>query len=639
MARHPPRKLAVILHADVSGSTLLVQLDETLAHERIQDATNRLSQVILRYGGIAHEVRGDALVAEFERASDAISASLAFQSENALANSCLTDQIRPQLRIGIAIGEVVIADHTITGLGVVTAQRLEQMAPAGGVCIHGAAYETVPKRLPFVFEDLGPQDLKGHDEVVRSYAVALAEGESLPPPDPDIRVLGAQLKRMPKPLMLVGALLAFSIVGAVLVWFQFDEPGGKPELTDLGALPIPDKPAIVVLPFENLSDDPDQEYFAHGITDDLITDLSKVSGLFVIDRNSSFVYKKQTPKIQEIAQELGVRYVLEGSVRKAGEQVRINAQLVDASTGGQMWAERYDGDLGDVFSLQDLVTSKIVKTLAVQLTSSERERIEHRATVDSEAYDSYLKGWEQFRAETPESFRTAISYFERSLDIDSNFLRANAALAATYWQIWKRYWHRELGMESPHDPLFKAEEFLSKASSEPDAIALQVRTSMLAQRGEHAEAITTGQRAVALDPNDAASHLALAGALNLGGQAKKALSSVRQAIRLNPHLTSAYLYELALSHFGLEEYQKAARALDKATVLNNADRWSLKLLIATDGHLGRLDDAKKSMRWAQANWGGLDPVTIRGVLFWYPFKDERDLRRLEEGLRKAGVPE
>ena len=239
------RKLAVILHADVVGSTTLVQLDETLAHERIRDTFQRFSDAISTYGGIAHEIRGDALLAGFARASDAVGASLAFQAANAAHNDSLVDDVRPVVRVGIAMGEVVVADNTVTGEGVVLAQRLEQLAEPGHVCIQSAAYETIPKRLPFTFENLGERELKGFTEPVKVYVVSLRPGASVP--EPEIQV-------------------------------------GSEAVTSN----LPDKPSIAVLPFVNMSGDLEQEYFSDGLTEDIITDLSKLSNLFVIARNSSF---------------------------------------------------------------------------------------------------------------------------------------------------------------------------------------------------------------------------------------------------------------------------------------------------------------------------------------------------------------
>ena len=302
MVERLSRKLAVIVHADVIGSTTLVQRNEVIAHARIQDAFHRFSAVINRYGGTAHELRGDALVAEFARASDAVSAALAFQADNEEHNQTLRDDIQPVLRVGISMGEVVIADGTMTGTGVVLAQRLEQLAAPGGIVVQGSVSETVPSRFPIDFESLGEKKLKGIEQSVRAFIARLKPDEQVPD----------------------------SETNAAIRKFWTDDAH------ELPTLELPDKPSIAVLPFANMSGDPDQEYFADGITEDIITALSKFRWFFVIARNSSFVFKGQTVDLRQVGRELGVRYVLEGSVRKAANRVRISAQLIDAETGSHV---------------------------------------------------------------------------------------------------------------------------------------------------------------------------------------------------------------------------------------------------------------------------------------------------------------
>ena len=318
-------KLAVILHADIAGSTSLVQQDEHLAHERIQDTFLRFSGTIEKYQGHVRELRGDALLAEFERASDAVTAVLAFQAEQAEFVAQLNDNIQPAVRVGISLGEVIIADNTVTGAGVVLAQRIEQLAEPGGLCITGAVHEALPQRMPFEQDDLGERQVKGFDEQIKVYAVSLCPGASIP------------------------------------------EPEALPQ-TEAVALALPDKPSIAVLPFTNMSGDSEQEYFSDGITEDIITALSRISGLLVVARNSTMVYKGKTVDVRQVGKEQGVRYVLEGSVRKGGNRVRITAQLIDATTGHHQWADRYDRDLNDIFAVQDEVTRNVTLELQVQLT-------------------------------------------------------------------------------------------------------------------------------------------------------------------------------------------------------------------------------------------------------------------------------
>jgi TolB-like protein/class 3 adenylate cyclase len=629
-------KLAVILHADVAGSTALVQQDQQLAHERIQDTFRRFSDAIEQYQGHVLELRGDALLAEFAHASDAVSAALSFQVDHAYYNARLKDDLRPGIRVGIAMGEVIIADDTVTGAGVVQAQRVEQLANPGGVCITASIHEALSKRMPLVIENLGEKTLKGFDYSVQIYRVELRPGESIPPPEKS-----SQRDAPTKSWGLLVAVVAIALVvaGGTAYWYQSRVPQEEPALVENMAYPLPDKPSIAVLPFTNMSTDAEQEYFADGMTEDLITDLSKISGLFVISRNSVFTYKGQAVKIPEVARELGVRYVMEGSVRRAGNQVRVNAQLIDATTGGHIWAERYDGTYEDVFSLQDKITSKIVASLAVKLTQGEQGQITQKETDNTKAYDTFLKGWEQYLKQTPESFRQALSLFKKAVELDSGYSRAYAALSLTLWQGWKSYWHNKMGYTSPHDIRFEAEEYLARAMEEPTPLALQISTAMLAQWGRHDEAVAEGERAIATDPNSADGYVALAGALNLAGYPDKALPLMEKAVRLNPHYPTSYLYELGLARYGMEQYDEAAVVLERAEILNPDDRWSSRLLIATLGQLNRTKEAAAIIDRIEDSWRGFDPLSVRGVAFWYPFKESADAERLADGLRKAGVPD
>jgi len=425
-------KLRVILHADVAGSTALVQQDEQLAHERIQGAFRHFSGSIERYMGKVLELRGDALLAEFERASDAVTAALAFQVDHTYHLSQLKDDLKPAIRVGVSMGEVVIADDTVTGAGVVLAQRVEQLAEPGGLCITGAIHEALPRRMPFDLENLGEHELKGFDDPVHVYRVELSVGETIPPPEESSQKVAPQ-----KTWRLLVAVVAIALVvaGGAAYWIKTQEPKVEAASIDRMAFPLPDKPSIAVLPFVNMSDDAEQEYFADGITDDLITDLSKLSGLFVIARNSTFTYKGKSVKIRQVAEELGVRYVLEGSVRRAGGQVRINAQLIDATTGGHLWAERYDGSIADVFRVQDKITKNIVDALALELTPREVERVGNPGTDNVQAYDAYLLGLSFYYRRTPESFAKARIYFEQAIELDSNYTEAYVALAKIYAQV------------------------------------------------------------------------------------------------------------------------------------------------------------------------------------------------------------
>jgi TolB-like protein/class 3 adenylate cyclase len=644
VAEPPTAKLAVILHADVVGSTALVQRDERIAHDRIQDAFQRFSQTIERYGGVPHEIRGDALLAECNRASDAVSAALAFQAANTEHNNTLHDEIRPEVRIGISLGEVVVADGTLTGPDVVLAQRLEQLAEPGGVCISVEVQHALPGRLPFEFGNLGDQEVKGFDEPVRAYAVTLKSGENIPAPAPPAHVEKPS-QGVSRQFATAGIIAVSLVVAGVVAWWRPWAPDVEPASVERMVYPLPDKPSIAVLPFSNMSDDAQQEYFVDGMTEDLITDISKLSGLFVIARNSVFKYKGQSIEVAQVAEELGVRYVLDGSVRRSGDEVRINVQLIDATTGGHLWADRYDGKLDDVFGLQDKVAGKIVTFLAVQLSGAEQERVARKGTDNVQAYDAFLRGWQHYLRQTPEDFRRAVADFERAVELDPQYAHAHAALAATNWETWKRFWQSPLGFtDGSHGPRVRAEQLLLKAMQDPSPLAHQVASAMLLHQQQYEAAIAEARNAIELDPNDADNYIALANALTLSGEAEEAIEWVERAMRLNPHYPAFYLYQLGLVQFAMGEFAQAATSLEKAVALNPNDLWAYRVLIASYGASNRIEDAARAVAaMKRADTRGylnsFDPLTIRTSAFWLPFKESADAERLARGLRNAGVPD
>ena len=580
------RKLAVIVHADVAGSTALVQRDETRAHKRITEAFQRFSSIIQDYGGTVREIRGDALVAEFARASDAVCASLNFQYAHEEHLLTLSDEIKPTVRIGVSLGEVVFADNTVTGPGVVLAQRVEQIAKPGGVCLQGAVYEAVPRRLPFDYENLGEQKVKGFEEPVRVYAIGLKDGESIPEPE-----RSKDTFRWWKPAVAAVVVMAVIVLG----WFRPWEPQVEPASIERMAFPLPDKPSIAVLPFTNMSDDAQQEYFVDGMTEDLITDLSKLSGLFVIARNSVFTYKGKPVKVQQVAEELGVRYVLEGSVRRVGGLVRINAQLIDATTGGHVWAERYDGSLADVFTLQDKVARNIVAALAVSMTDEEQAQRSRQDTDNADAYDAFLQGWAHYQLRTPEDLAKAVPYLEEAIRLDSNYARAHAALASVYWDAWNNNWVKSLNVR-PLQARTLVVEHLKEAMKSPTSLAHSLKSRLLTgsvQRYE--EAVSEAQQAVALDTNDATAYAALANALIFAGRPAEGAASVRKAMRLDPHYPPSYLIILGRTQFELERFEDAVETFERAVKRNLDNKWAWIYLAATYGHLGREKEGQLAM--------------------------------------------
>jgi TolB-like protein/class 3 adenylate cyclase/tetratricopeptide (TPR) repeat protein len=642
---HLTGKLAVILHADIVGSTQMVQRDEHLAHERIQATFREFAKTIKDYAGRVLESRGDALLAEFERPSDAVTAALSFQSSHVEYLASIDDDLKPELRIGIAMGEVVIADDTVTGTGVVMAQRVEQLSETGGLCITAAVRESLSGRLPVEIENLGQRDLKGFDEPVGVYKVRRSDDSVLPAPE-QRQIVNQSSAPWLKIVGLAGGVLLI-LVG---IYSWADRKGTLEETASIDrmALPLPDKPSIAVLPFTNMSKDPEQNFFAYGMTDDLITDISKISGLFVVSRNSVAKYKGQTVDIRKVAEELGVRYVMEGSVRRVGNDVRINAQLIDALSGGHEWAERYDGSLDDVFSMQDPIIASIVDELEVVLVGGEKSAISEIRTTNADAYDAYLRGWERYRQGTPDDLVKAKSFFEQAVALDPNYSQAFSAIAAVDWSININGWARAIGIY-PFQARNRSRKSLEKAMENPSALSYQIsaESSTIFYRKPD-KALEEAELAIASNANDPAGHLAMAAALLEAGSPVEAAKSVRTAMRLDPDYPAYYLNRLAQAQYQMGAFQDAVDTLETSAKRNPNDDWTFVYLVAAYGQLGNKEKAQEALEKANAlrakvGWGALavehgmepeqDSWFTRYLFRWFG-----DLKAVRDGLRKAGVP-
>ena len=624
-------KLAVILHADVAGSTQMVQQDEHLAHERIQDTFHRFSAIIKEYSGQVLELRGDALLAEFERPSDAVSATLAFQSGQTEFLLSLNDDLKPEVRVGIAMGEVVVADNTITGAGVVMAQRVEQLADTGSLCITAAVRESLSGRLSVEFENLGQHELKGFEEPIGVFKVRLSENVAIPLPASDkvSRQLDIPWKHI-SALMLAALVIMFGIV----YWVNRGESLEETASIERMAFPLPEKPSIAVLPFTNISDDPKQEYFADGMTEDLITDLSKISGLFVIARNSSFSYKGQQVKVRQVAEELGVRYVMEGSVRRAGDQVRINAQLIDATTGGHLWAERYDGTLSDIFALQDRVTTKIVNAMSVTLTPEELEDLGSLGTSNADAHDAYLQGLSFYFRNTPADNAKAEPYFKRAAELDPEFKRAYAALAKIYYKSAEPEYSLAIGIYY-RKAIFLAYKNLAKSTGVDIADAHVVRSRMASYKHQVRVALREAERALNLSSNDVEALKALATAFIYSGRYEEGRKIANRVIRLDPTALAEPLYIIGLSHFAEGSYDKAVDYIERAVENDPETNTYARLLVAAYGKFGKEKEAKEALLRFRKLWRYNFWIAI-GV-FYYPFEDGEVLKHLADGFETAGV--
>ena len=523
------------------------------------------------------------------------------------------------------------------GDGVNIAARIEGLADGGGICISGTAYDQVVNKLGLEYDFLGEQKVKNIESLVRVYRVLSSPGAAA---HRVIRAKGAIQKKWRRAVLVV-AVIVIVVVGAFAIWnFFLRHPPIEPASVDKMSFPLPKKPSIAVLPFVNLSDDPEQEYFADGMTDDLITDLSKISDLFVIARNSTFTYKGKPVKIRQVAEELGVRYVLEGSVRRADDRVRINTQLIDATSGGHLWAERYDGHIGDVFALQDKITQKIVAALALKLTAGEQKHVVRKETKNIVAYDSFLKGWEHYRRFTPDDFAKASSYFKKALDLDPDYGRAHAALAQIYWKGSELGWRWQMGLGVGwSEGRLLARKYLQTAMKYPTSLVHQVASEMNLFRREYDEAIYEANRAIALDPNDHRAHWIMAWALIYSGSPEDAVEFAKTAMRLDPHYAAPNLFLLGLAHFSMGKLQEAVTLFERAHTHNPELRGLSAPLSAAYAHLGRDEEAQLALvnyrnEWS---WWGWSPNLLR-VMQFFPFKDPEVADRLADGLLKAGLP-
>ena len=439
--------------------------------------------------------------------------------------------------------------------------------------------------------------------------------------------------------LYIASVSVLLIIAAGILWQYFRQPTKiEPASVQKMAFPLPDKPSIAVLPFVNLGSDPEQEYFSDGITDDLITDLSKISGLFVIARNSVFTYKGKPVKIQQVAEELSVRYVLEGSVRRAGEKLRVNAQLIDATKGHHLWAERYDGHIGDVFELQDEITRKIVAALAVKLTTSEQENVEQRHTDNIAAYDAFLQGLAHYVRRTPDDFAEAVRYFTKATDLDPDYSRAYAMLALTYWESHHNFWNQSLGVPW-YRARIRAMTYLQAAMKNPTALVLQVQSRILVGQHEYEAAIDRAEHAIAMDPNDANSYLYMAYALIHAGQPEKSFEFIKTAMRIDPNYPAYYLFVLGLAYFNIEKYGEAVNSFERALKRNPINYVPLIYLAAAYAHLGLEKKAKAAILKLRETLPIVSVDFISHPVMAGKYKREEDRNRLLDGFRKAGLPE
>ena len=574
-------------------------------------------------------IHGDNLLAEFDSVVDAVQCAMEIQKEIKARNEELAESSRMPFRIGINLGDVIEEDGNLYGDGVNVASRLEGLADGGGICISRSVHDHVKNKLGVGYQSMGAHSVKNLSEPVQVYRI-------LPEPDAFGKTVGKvwyRLKQWQKVALTITVAL-LQVVGGIAVKRYMDRPASSPGIfAFLGqeTLPLPDKPSIAVLPFENMTGDPKQEYFTDGFTEQIITSLSKIPSLFVISRNSMFTYKGKPVKVQKVGKELGVRYVLEGSIQKSGDRVRINAQLIDAISEQHVWAESYDRDLKDIFSLQDDVILKILTALQVNLTSGEQARVWAKGTKSLEAYLKLMQGRQYLFQMNKESNVQARRLAEETIALDPKYADAYAILGATHqMDVY-------LGTGRPKDSIAKAIELTQKALAMNGSLAdARSRLGVLySWSGRYDEGIAEAERGVELDPNSALANFELAVVLRYAGKSKEAIPVIQKALRLEPIPPDIYVQNLALVYFQTEDCKEAIAACEKGLKRQPDNLNSHVITAAVYGSCGR----EKEAREEAAEILRINPkFTVESYTRNLPYKNPSDRDRTFQGLLKAGLP-
>ena len=579
------RKLAAILAADVVGYSRLMASDEagTLA------ALKRHRQTVFEPAVAAHQGRivkliGDGSIVEFASVVDAVNCALSVQRSGDSSQDESLRQPKIVLRIGINLGDVIIEGDDIYGDGVNIAARLEPVAEPGGICISSIVNESIGNRIDARFEDGGQINVKNIDRPIRIWR-----------------------------------------------WHPNSAQATATNGRQLNTANVEPHAVIAILPFTNMSGDPEQEYFSDGISEDIITDLSKIAGLMVIARNSSFTYKGRSVDVRTIGRELGVQSVLEGSIRRAGNRVRITAQLIDAASGGHLWADRYDRDLTDIFEVQDDVTRRIVDALKVTLSSGEKERLADTKTSNLAAYDCLLRGREFMLGEEKnrETFEQAIKYFKKALESDPNYSQAYACLGFAHIFDYQNRW-----TDDPDSSLLLAKQYARQAiDKDPNEPLARCVSAMVASSEKDLDrARSEIDVALSLNPNLALAHSLRGSNRIYSGQPLEAIPEIEKAMRLDPALSSQFLHFLGMAYLLAGKYETAATSLRQRIVLVPRTDFSRALLASALGHLGEFEEARRV-------WGELKEINPNYAFAEHvgrqPFRREEDVERIADGLRKA----
>jgi len=577
------RRLAAVLYADVRGYTRLMAAAEEDVHRLTVARLDLFRTHIASFGGRIVNIAGDGVLADFPSVVSAVEFAVDIQRRLLAANSELPENRRVEFRVGINLGEVIVDGDHIFGDCVNVAERLQQISEANGICISQDVYHQVRNKLSYGYAPLGKQRLKNVSDPIDVFRIQF---------DTETDLLRPAVRTRSRPLL------------------------------------PPIRPSIAVMPFANLSGRSDQDYLSDGIAEDIIVNLAKFRELFVIARNSSFTFKGRVATPQQIASDLGVRYLLEGSVRPSEQRIRITADLVDARTGREVWGEQYDRNLGDIFSIQDEVTRLIVTTLAGEIDDAELHRIDQGDAPDLEAYEFFLRGQQAFYRYSRESNVAAQHMYGKAVEIDPGFSRAYAALSRTYHYDWQFSWSElsARSLDRAYDLAREAvvtDEFNARAHTELGFVYLFQR--------EHERARSELQRGLALNPNDADT-MAQLSAVEVYTDPERALALIKDAMRLNPHYPDWYLWYLGDAYYALKQYKEVIKAIE---LMRNPTA-GRRLLAASYAQLGRLQEA----RWQAERILTADPAfSVGAFVAKLPETDPDRLADFAEGLRKAGLPE
>ena len=578
------RRLAAILAADVVGYSRLMGEDEEGTLAALKAVRGDLTDPkISEHRGRIVKTTGDGLLVEFASVVDAVRCAVALQREMALRNDGMPKERRIEFRVGINLGDIIIDEHDIYGDGVNVASRLEALAEPGGICVSRVVRDQVRDKLDVAFEDMGEQQVKNIARPVRVFRIPLGKRAPVPPP-----------------------------------------------------LPLPDKPSLAVLPFQNMSSDPEQEYFADGMVEEITTAIARFPWLFVIARNSSFTYKGKAVDVKQVARELGVRYVLEGSVRKAGNRVRITGQLIDTATNAHIWGDRFDGALDDIFELQDQVASGVVGAIEPRLRLAEIERASRKPTESLDAYDLNLRAMAQMHKRTREGHAEAIRLSHQALELDPAYAPVMARIADCRLMQLARHW---IPASSPEldEGIRMARQAIT--AGRDDAGVLQTAGYALGYlAGENETALSALDRAIELNPNFAVAFGQRALVLGWLNRPDEAILSAQQAIRRSPQNPNAFVFYTALAgaHMAAGRYEEALPWADRA-LRENSGAVALRLKLSLCGHLRRFEEAEECLHLLRE----IHPEpTIAGMMGDLPkgLSSERTAR-FAEGWRKAGLPE